>query len=113
MHVYPKMSQSGDVLTVFVSGELDHHNARRLREATDAMIQQKRPSKLRLNFSGVTFMDSAGIGFIMGRYRMMELYGGSVRVVAVPSALQKVMELSGLGCLNVIERSSEEIENIS
>ena len=76
--MYPKISQSDNEMTVFLCGELDHHSAKKLREATDSLIQQKHPEKLRLNFSGVTFMDSSGIGFIMGRYRMMQLYGGTV-----------------------------------
>lgn len=103
--MYPRITERDDGMTVYVSGELDHHRAKRLREITDSLIQQKQPHRLLLDFSGVTFMDSSGIGFIMGRYRMMKLYGGEVRVVAVPDSLRKVMELSGLGTLDVLERS--------
>ena len=67
------------------------------------MIQQSQPRLLRLNFSGVSFMDSSGIGLIMGRYRMMKLYGGDLRVINVPSGLRRIMEMSGLGSLNVLE----------
>lgn len=109
--MYPKISQSDNEMTVFLCGELDHHSAKKLREATDSLIQQKHPEKLRLNFSGVTFMDSSGIGFIMGRYRMMQLYGGTVRVVGVSEPIRRVMELSGLSALNVIERSCETVES--
>lgn len=105
-----KTSENNGEITVYLSGEIDHHNARAFREATDALIQQKQPSVLKLNFSAVTFMDSSGIGLIMGRYRMMLLYGGVVRVTAVPAQLRRIMELSGLGCLNIIERSREQIE---
>ena len=105
-----KTSENNGEITVCLSGEIDHHSARAVREATDALIQQRHPTLLRLNFSAVTFMDSSGIGLVMGRYRMMKLYGGSVRVTAVPEELRRIMELSGLGCLNIIERSREKNE---
>lgn len=103
--MYPRITERDDGMTVYVGGELDHHGAKKLREMTDSLIQQKKPHTLRLDFSGVTFMDSSGIGFIMGRYRMMKLYGGEVRVVAVPEGLRRMMELSGIGTLNVLEGS--------
>ncbi len=94
-------SQDGE-LTVYLSGEIDHHAARKIREMTDALIQQQQPRLLKLNFGGVTFMDSSGIGLIMGRCRMMQLYGGDVRVVNVPGELKKMMHLSGLSGLKVL-----------
>ncbi len=108
----PKSVMCGNELTVYLSGDIDHHSARKIREATDALIQQNQPSVLKLNFGGVNFMDSSGIGLIMGRYRMMLLYGGSVKVVNVPENLRRIMELSGLSGLNVFERSGEFCESV-
>ncbi len=105
-----KISFDDGVLTVLLSGEIDHHTARRIREETDSLIQQRRPSLLRLDFSGVGFMDSSGIGLIMGRYRMMSLYGGELRVINVPRELSKLMVLSGLGALDIFETRSEVCE---
>ncbi len=101
----PKTVIRNNRITVFLSGEIDHHSARRYREYTDALIQKQKPSCLALDFSGVSFMDSSGIGLIMGRYRMMLLYGGTVRVVGVPPQLKRMMQLSGIGGLNVLEGS--------
>ena len=56
-----------------------------------------------MDFSGVSFMDSSGIGLIMGRYRMMQLYGGILRVINIPESLRKIMILSGLGALDIME----------
>ncbi|MBR2175971.1 MAG: anti-sigma factor antagonist [Clostridia bacterium] len=103
----PKSVMHGSELTIYLTGEIDHHSARKMREAADSLIQQKKPSLLKLNFAGVTFMDSSGIGLVMGRYRTMLLYGGSVRVVNIPENLRRIMELSGLGSLNILERSGE------
>ena len=104
-----KSKMNGSELTLYVTGEIDHHNARRIRETADGLIQQKHPTLLNLNFSGVSFMDSSGIGLIMGRYRMMKLYGGELRVINVPPGLRRIMEMSGLGSLNVLESEVESL----
>ncbi len=99
----PKVSIDDDIMTLMLFGELDHHAAGNVRETVDALIQQKRPKELRMDFSGVSFMDSSGIGLIMGRYRMMQLYGGILRVINIPESLRKIMILSGLGALDIME----------
>ncbi len=105
-----RISNSDDGITVCLTGEIDHHSARAMRESIDAAIQMKKPSVLRLDFSGVTFMDSSGIGLIMGRYRLMALYGGIVRVINVPEELERMMLLSGLNALDITEKRSEQFE---
>jgi len=106
-----KISENEDSITVYLTGDIDHHSARGIREDTDAVVQMKKPSVLNLDFSGVNFMDSSGIGFIMGRYRLMSLYGGVVRVINVPESLAKMMNLSGLSALDIMERRGERIES--
>lgn len=108
--MYPRISVRDNEVTVYLSGEIDHHTAREIREATDSLVQTKKPSVLRLDFSGVTFMDSSGIGLVMGRYRIMLLYGGKVRAVNVPKSLERIMNLSGLGSLGIIEKRGEKNE---
>ncbi len=105
--MYPKISIRDSEVTVYLTGEIDHHSARKIREATDSAVQTQKPHLLKLDFSGVTFMDSSGIGLIMGRYRLMMLYGGNVKAVNVPESLERIMNLSGLGSLNIIERQGE------
>ena len=55
-------------------------------------------------------MDSSGIGLIMGRYRTMKLYGGRLKVTEIPKGLRRMMELSGLSGLDVLERGFDENE---
>lgn len=98
-----KSKMNGNVLTLYVTGEIDHNNARRIRETADGLIHQKHPSLLNMDFSGVSFMDSSGIGLIMGRYRTMQLYGGKLRVTEIPVELRRMMELSGLSGLDVLD----------
>lgn len=107
-----KSVMNGSELTLYVTGDIDHHTARKIRETADGLIQEKHPSILKLNFAGVGFMDSSGIGLIMGRYRTMQLYGGKLRVTEIPAELRRIMELSGLSGLDVLERSKENGEYI-
>ena len=106
-----RVSFNGNEMSYVLSGELDHHSARLARENIDSLIQQKKPSVLRLDFSEVSFMDSSGIGLIMGRYRMIHLYGGDLKVVNIPQELERIMTLSGLKVLGVIEQKGEVYEN--
>ncbi|MBQ8338611.1 MAG: STAS domain-containing protein, partial [Oscillospiraceae bacterium] len=62
-----KITQDEDKLTVYLSGELDHHSCIPIREQADAEIIKTNPKEVILDFKGVTFMDSSGIGLIMGR----------------------------------------------
>lgn len=85
-----------EIMTVFLEGEIDHHIAKRLRGEIDEMIDRQRPPLLILDFRGVGFMDSTGIGLIMGRYRKLQLWGGKLEVVNVAPPIYKVMKLAGL-----------------
>ena len=62
-------------LTAYLKGEIDHHNAGALRSCIDEAIGRAFPEMLCLDFAKVSFMDSSGIGLIMGRYRMMQEIG--------------------------------------
>lgn len=66
-----RMDASPSGVTIWLSGELDHHAARSLREQIDGAVDRTGAKRLRLDFEGVTFMDSSGIGLVMGRYRLM------------------------------------------
>ena len=92
-----------DTLTVYLGGELDHNRAADIRVSIDSSISALRPKQLNLDFSGVSFMDSSGIGLIMGRYRSMALVGGELRVTNIPPSLQRIIELSGVRSLGVLK----------
>ena len=102
-----KTVMQGNELTLFLSGDIDHHSARAIRETADGLVQEKHPGILKLNFADVGFMDSSGIGLIMGRYRTMQLYGGKLRGTGVPDELRRIMELSGINALDVLEGGKE------
>lgn len=89
------------VLTAAISGDLDHHTAASIRESIDQMAESAMPRLLILDFGGVGFMDSSGIGLIMGRYKLMDSMGGSVRVEHASPQLQKIIRLAGLSLLPI------------
>ena len=83
-------------LVAVLDGEIDHHCAQPMRTEIDEKIPAYQPEVLVLDFAGVTFMDSSGIGLIMGRHRSMESIGGEVIVRNPPQHIRRVMRLSGM-----------------
>ena len=91
-------------IRVFLDGEIDHHNACLIRVSIDEAISRKRPSLLIMDFGKVTFMDSSGIGLVMGRYKAMKCVSGRIRVENLSPSAYKVMKLAGLERLGEIKQ---------
>lgn len=91
-----RMIPQGTNLYAFLEGEIDHHSAVFLRTSIDEALVQSCPRELVLDFSGVTFMDSSGIGLIMGRYRAASAQDCRVRVMNVKDRDLRLMKMSGL-----------------
>lgn len=104
-----KIIFSDDILTACVEGEIDHHSAPGIREEIDKRIVSDKPSVLRLDYSAVTFMDSSGIGLIMGRYKLISSYSGKLEVINVPHNMAKVIKLSGIERLGKVTIKGEQI----
>lgn len=83
-------------LVVFIQRDIDHHNATTLRQEIDQEIGNFRPKLVILNFEAVEFMDSSGIGLIMGRYKLMQQANGELQIAALKPRLQKLVEISGV-----------------
>jgi stage II sporulation protein AA (anti-sigma F factor antagonist) len=98
-----KLSVKGEVVTAYLGGELDHHSAREMREAIDNAIEMNIPSLLVLDFSGVTFMDSSGIGLVMGRYRNLIKSGAELHITGAPPQIHKMLKLAGIEKLAKLE----------
>ncbi len=94
-------------VTAYISGEIDHHNAAKLRNDIDEAIENAYPEFLVLDFGGVTFMDSSGIGLVMGRYKLMKNLSGTVVIENAPNAIKKVMRMAGIEKLISGKRGNE------
>lgn len=98
-----KIETEESVVKAYLDGEIDHHCAPELRNLIDVEIDRCHPESLILDFGEVTFMDSSGIGLVMGRYRLMKNIGGKVALQNTPVHIKKVMRLAGLDRLTTIK----------
>ena len=83
-------------LTIFLPHELDHHNAEEIRRESDHLIIRNHIRYIIFDFAETDFMDSSGIGVIMGRYRMICLIGGEVWAVHANARIRKILTMSGV-----------------
>ncbi len=83
-------------LWVIPTADLDQHTVDRLRERIDTLTQECGIQELVFDFTRVGFMDSSGIGMLLGRYRRMKLCGGTVRAVGIHPAIRRIFQYSGL-----------------
>ena len=95
----------GGVLVATLSGELDHHGAVAVRTLIDAEIARLSPTRTVLDLSELDFMDSSGLGLIMGRYALMQRLGGEFTVKEPNERIMKIFKLAGLERMIRIERA--------
>ena len=91
-----KSISSGKTLTVFLDGDIDHHNAREIRGRIDTKVFIQRPDELILDLSRVSFMDSSAIGLVIGRYKALARRGGRVSVAGITPRVDRIFEMAGL-----------------
>ena len=89
-------TKQGDALTVYLTGEIDHCVAEGLRNEIEMLIVAHNPHRLILDFSQVSFMDSSGIGVVIGRCKHMGYSGGEVSAEHLNERIQKIFVVSGL-----------------
>ncbi|MGN0662467.1 MAG: anti-sigma factor antagonist [Faecalibacterium sp.] len=97
-------SAADRVLYAYLTGEIDHDAAQSLRMQLDDALVSRTPQTLVLDFSGVGFMDSSGVGLILGRQRCARALGGSLRVQHAPAQLRRVMQLANIPCADETEK---------
>ena len=103
-----QISCDDGILIARLSGELDHHGAVAVRSLIDSQIMQHKPKKTVLELSALDFMDSSGIGLVMGRYALIERIGGEFSVMSPNERILKIFRLAGLERLIKIEGISKE-----
>lgn len=90
------LREDGGTLVALLAGEIDHHWAALLRERIDERVRAAAPAVLVLDFSGVTFMDSSGVGLILGRHQLVHALGGTVVVQKAPRDIQRMLAIAGI-----------------
>lgn len=89
------VTADGHILTIAPKGDIDHHSARTLRERIDNEMCLNRPEILILDLSGIEFMDSSGLGLLLGRYQRARDLGCSLKLAGCSERVMKILSLAG------------------
>ena len=94
MHI--RFKHQSDYTTAYLSGELDHHTADNTRQALDDIIKKYAHAHLVLDLKNLSFMDSSGLGVILGRYKKLKAQGSSMYIKNANKQIEKVFNVSGI-----------------
>lgn len=98
-----KYIKKDKLLILKITEEIDHCSCEKIKKRVDYEIQIHIPRKVLFDFKNVDFMDSSGIGMILGRYKLVSMFGGKMTMVNVKPAIKKIFEMSGILKLIPIE----------
>lgn len=91
-----KFNNRGTTLIVSITGELDHHSAEYIRSKIDSEIIKSTTKNIIFDFAKVNFMDSSGIGVIMGRFKNVQQLNGKAAIINLSPQVKRIFEMSGL-----------------
>ncbi len=97
-----------NILIIRLNGELDHHTSEQLRREVEHKIDTEGIEHILLNLEKLTFMDSSGLGVILGRYKQISQKNGRMIVCAISPSIYKLFELSGMFKIVDIADSEEQ-----
>jgi len=89
--------ESGQVLTIRLKGELDHHSADESRVLIDEKVNKGKFNKIVIDFRNLDFIDSSGIGFVIGRYKVIRKQNGAIEIINASKKVKKILDMSGIG----------------
>ena len=102
-----EMETKHDVLCIRLGGELDHHTAEQLRKLATQAIEEDDIRHIVLNLERLTFMDSSGLGVILGRYKQIKQLHGEMVVCAISPAIERLFDMSGLFKIIRLEQTEQ------
>ena len=91
-----KFYEDKKMLVFKITDEIDDCSVQKIRRRADYEIERYMPRKVIFDFDSVTFMDSAGIGLIIGRYKFTNMLGGKLEVANLTQSVRKIFEMSGI-----------------
>ncbi|MCL1858807.1 MAG: anti-sigma factor antagonist [Oscillospiraceae bacterium] len=92
------------ILYVKLSGDIDHHSAKTVRDCVDNLIRKNNPAELELDLSSIEFMDSSGLGLVLGRYKKQTDMGGKMKIINPTKRVLQILQLAGVEKIIKIER---------
>ena len=91
-----KFYEKDKLLLVKMTEEIDDNSVQKIRRRVDYEIERHMPKRVVFDFNSVTFMDSTGIGFIIGRYKFVTMLGGKLELANLTQSVRKIFEMSGI-----------------
>jgi len=105
-----EMDYNECVLKIKLSGEIDHHSARGVRDEIDRELYFHRAKTVLMDLSGIDFMDSSGLGLILGRYTKVKQLGGKLKLMNPSQNVMKILELAGTEKIIPVEFDKEAVK---
>jgi stage II sporulation protein AA (anti-sigma F factor antagonist) len=102
-----ELEVKNNVLCIRLAGELDHHTAEELRQRVTSKIEENKINHIILNLEKLSFMDSSGLGVILGRYKQIKSNGGEMVVCSISPAVKRLFDMSGL--FKIIRLEQDEV----
>lgn len=97
------------VLIFKLTEDVDQHTSEKIRRKMDNEIKRYIPRKVIFDFSDISFMDSAGIGMVLGRYKLAQMLDGELEIINVNKSMKKIFDMSGVSrIINIIEEEKNE-----
>ncbi len=104
--------KQGRTLVVNIKGDIDHHTSNEIKNKIDREFNKINAKNMVFDFSQVTFMDSSGIGMLIGRYKVIEKQGGTIGFACISNEINRIFEISGLHkILKTYETVEEALKN--
>lgn len=91
-----KFKRKNKTIIILIEGEIDHHTSKELRIQTESALSQMGGRNIIFVFRDVTFMDSSGIGMMIGRYKQLHSLGGRIAIACANEKIAEIIKLSGL-----------------
>ena len=108
------IEKCGDELIAALAGEIDHHNSKQIREAIDAELERGGYKLLTFDLESVSFMDSSGIGMILGRYRRMSSQECGMAIVGCSKSIRNILNMAGVfSIIDYYNTKEEAIEGFN
>ena len=104
-----EFKKEGKLLIFKLTEDVDQHTSEKIRRKMDNEIKRYIPRKVIFDFSNISFMDSAGIGMVLGRYKLAKMLDGELEIINVNKSMKKIFDMSGVSrIINIFEEEKNE-----
>jgi stage II sporulation protein AA (anti-sigma F factor antagonist) len=100
-------------LVIRIDGDIDHHTCEEIRNKIDNEITRRNPKNIIFDMKNVNFMDSSGIGVVIGRYKLIMDKGGIAAMINIKPQIKRVYDICGLKkIIPIYENENQAIQSI-